>query len=171
MNVTTKIIALLIVLALATPAILFEGCGSDDFCGGCPADSIAPDGSTITAPSLDDPGTINPSAGYCYPEAIFQVRGPGGDLMNGVCVEIFTNALIALYVPTQLCNTRPTTDYSSYIRTRTSAGGTISLDIGILSPCSVLPTGATGGSFWVRAVSCTAEDTTSVTVTLSPACT
>lgn len=171
MKVTTKIIALLIILALASPAILFEGCGSDDFCGGCPTDSIAPYGSTITAPTLTAPGTIDPAVGDCIDSATFRVQDPGGNLMNGVCIEIFTNALVAEDIPTTPCTSRPITDYSTYIRTRTSSTGTISLDIGIYSPCSVLASGASSGSFWVSAVSCTAEDTASVTVTLSPACT
>lgn len=162
MQLTTKIIAVLLMLLLATPAILFEGCGSGDFCGGCPTDSIAPDGSTVTASAM---GTYNIPDGFagCVSNLTFTFKDSSGNLLNGICVEIFTNGFVAV---SELGDCRLNTNYVSYIRTRTNSGGAVVLDFAtdVLS-CS----GTTDETFdyFVQVNSCTAGATESATWTLT----
>ena len=75
MKLTIKIIAVLILVALASPVFILNGCGkpiNGGQCGSCP-DSTAPFGSTIEAPTLTAP---NATLGSCYPAISFVVLGP-----------------------------------------------------------------------------------------------
>jgi len=156
MKVTTKIIAVLIMLLLATPAILFEGCGSDGFCGGCPSDSVAPYGSEVT-PSADGAYAVSEGGIGCINSLTFVFVDENNNPQNDICVEVFTNGFVALSSAPGDCSVNT---YVSYIRTRTDSGGTITVDfLTDIFSCSAAaaPGDTEGTSYFVQVNSCTAD--------------
>ncbi len=171
MKLTVKIISLFVLLSLASPVLFLKGCGetlNGGACGGCP-DSSAPIGSIMIAPELAS-ATINTDGAACSSAVSFQLTDADGAPLNNLCVEIFTNAFVALHNSGIECNAHPASDFYTYIRTRTNDQGVVSLDFLIASPCSVLGTGATTGSFWVHAVSCSASASATADVTINGTC-
>ena len=172
MKLTVKIISLFVLLSLASPVIFLKGCGktlNGGACGGCP-DSTAPTGAIITTIDLTAADNISPTGTYCYPAVTFQITDADGAPLNNLCVEIFTNSFVALHNTGIDCFAHATSDFFTYIRTRTSDQGLVTLDFLISSPCSVIGTGATVGSFWVEAVSCSARAMATAAVTVSSTC-
>lgn len=155
MKVTTKIIAVLIMLLLATPAILFEGCGTDGFCGGCPSDSVAPYRSSVTQPE-DGTHAVSPGGSYCVNSLTFTIVDEDDNPLNGICVEVFTNGFVALSKVAGDCTLN---SYVTYIRTRTDNGGTVTVDFltDILGCSASTPSGETEDvGYFVQVNSCTA---------------
>ncbi len=73
--------------------------------------------------------------------------------MNGICVEVFTNGLIALSSAPGDCAAN--TGYVGYIRTRTDYGGTVTVDFATPN----LACSANDQSFFVQVSSCGVGDT------------
>ncbi len=130
---TIKWVPILVLLLLASPLILLKGCGkavNGGPSGACP-DTVAPSGSTITpaatSASLEASfvGMIN-----CYSPVVFNVADTSGAL-NGICVEITTDAAIALHTLNDpLCsNVLVPGGAKNTIITRTDEHGNISLDL------------------------------------------
>jgi len=94
MRLTTKLIFSFIFLLLASSLLVTHGC-SGKGSGGCP-DSVAPQGSKIIASlaSLDAP-FVNSNS--CYPTVGFTVTDDAGNALSGICVEIYSDASIALH--------------------------------------------------------------------------
>jgi hypothetical protein len=147
MGSSAKIVAVLVLMLLASPAVLLKGCGSainGGACGGCP-DSTAPQGSTIEAPTLSSAPSA--TTGACYPALSFRVVGPDGLPLNNVCVELFTNGVIALDNGLPDCGDVVASPQSSII-TRTNDSGVVMVEF--VTPGGV----AVGDTFFVEAVSC-----------------
>jgi hypothetical protein len=118
------------------------GCGESKSTGGCP-DNAAPDGATITAPSnLGSPSVTSSS---CFPALNFIVKDQNGSPLNGICVEIFSDANIALHSGLPNCSNVSANPQTSII-TRTDDYGVVSLEL-LTGPT---PTGVT---YFVEVVS------------------
>ncbi len=140
MKLFARIAAVLILLILAFPVILLEGCGGSS--GACP-DSVAPAGSTIVAPTiLNAPST----AGSCYSGLGFTVNDSLGNPMNGICVEITTDAAIALHTQGDFNCSNVTSSPKTAIVTRTDDYGNVSVDL-LTSPTT------SGTTFFVEVAS------------------
>lgn len=126
MKLFARIAAVLILFILASPVILFEGCGGSS--GACP-DSVAPAGSTIVAPTI----STAPSAatGTCYSGLGFTVEDSESKPMNGICIEITTNAAIALHTQGDFncSNVTISGGAKTAIVTRTDDYGNVSVDL------------------------------------------
>lgn len=163
MKVLAWSLSLLVLILLASPVALLKGCGSTELCGGCPSDSIAPFGATITA-GADTEYTVSPGA-YCVNTVTFTVLSPSPNSrpMNNICVEVFTNGFIKLSKDPGSCSDTATSgNYVNYIRTRTDAGGTVTVDFATPSlACSAAaaPGDEEEASFFVQVSSCTAGST------------
>lgn len=148
MKLTIKIIAVLILVALASPVFILNGCGkpiNGGQCGSCP-DSTAPFGSTIEAPTLTAP---NATLGSCYPAISFVVLGPDNKRMSEVCVEIFTDGASVISTHTSSlpdCSDVVASAKTSMV-TRTNSSGVISLAF-------ITPATTAGQVFFVEAASC-----------------
>jgi hypothetical protein len=154
MRLTIKLIFILFLLLLASSLLLMmPGCGkalTGSGSGGCP-DSTAPDGSTITGPTAL--GTPLPG-GTCYPTLTFNVKDPDGLPMNNICVEVYTNASVALHSGLPNCS-NVTANPQSAIVTRTDHSGNVVIEL-------ATPVAATGDTFFVH-VSSGAADFEAVT--------
>src|SRR5690349_14893019 len=97
MRIATKPNLLSSILLMVSSLLLLYGCGktlNGNSSGGCP-DNVAPAGSTITGPAnLAAPFVQSTS---CYPALGFTVKDSAGNPMNGVCVEIYSDAFVALH--------------------------------------------------------------------------
>jgi len=157
MKMIAKIILVLIMLVLAAPIFLLNSCGNfgtTGQCGGCP-DSAAPAGSSISAPTLVEPGSVVSGTPICYPSVAFQVVDAKGNPLNDICVELSTNGQIALHTPgSASC---PASGIA-YIRSKTDTGGMITVDF------MIAPTAT--GTYFVRAVSCATSAMASAVVTV-----
>ncbi len=122
---TTKLISVMLFLLLASSLTLVKGCGKSKSSGGCP-DNVAPDGSTITAPSgLGSPSVTSSS---CFPALSFIVKDKDGNPLNGICVEIYSDANIALHSGLPNCSNASANPQTSII-TRTDDYGVVSLEL------------------------------------------
>ncbi len=136
MKLTIKLVSLFTLLLLASPLILLKGCGNNSS-GACP-DSVAPSGSTITAPK--DLGAPSTTSSMCYPGLTFTVTASNGDPLNDICVVVTTNAAISLTPP----GGKACSNFSakSAIITRTDKYGNVVVDF-------VTPAAASGETFFV----------------------
>ena len=145
MRLTIKLIFILFLLLLASSLLFTHGCGKallGHGSGGCP-DSTAPTGASIVAPtSLGAPSAAN---GGCYPALSFSVRDSEGNPMNGICVEIFTNASIALHTGLPNCSNVVANPQASIV-TRTDNSGNVVVEM-------ATPPTAAGNTFFVEVVS------------------
>jgi|GEM_PF-3653964 len=164
MKLTTKIIAVLIMILLATPAILFEGCGTGDFCGGCPTDISAPAGSDINVivGLADDDFLDNTFA--CINNVTFTLEDSGGASLNGLCIEIFSDGFIRK-AEVGLC-TSNTGTYVNYMRTTTNGAGALVLDFATYTHVCGTATSNVGHDYFIQVNSCTANALTTATFTL-----
>jgi hypothetical protein len=121
---TAKLISVIMFLLFASSLILMKGCGTKST-GGCP-DGAAPDGSTITAPSNLSSPFVN--TGTCYPALNFIVKDKDGSPLNGICVEVFSDANIALHSGLPDCSNVIANPQTSII-TRTDDHGVVSLEL------------------------------------------
>jgi hypothetical protein len=122
MRLTIKLIVVLMLLLLVSFLILINGCGkalTGHGSGGCP-DSTAPDGSTITVPTLGAP-SVN---GSCYPTLVFTVRDLDGAPLNGICVEVFAQGSLALHSGPPDCSNVIANPQSAIV-TRTDDSGNV----------------------------------------------
>lgn len=145
MKLTIKCLSILALLLLASPLILLKGCGkpiNGGPSGACP-DSVAPAGASIkvvTGPG----GAPSVSGGNCYSGLGFTVFDSSTTLpMNGICVEVVTNGLIALHTVNDTDCTNVALGPKTTIITRTDDYGNVSVDL------VTLPT-ATGKTFFVE---------------------
>lgn len=167
MKMAVRILSVLVLIALFSPVILLKGCGellTGGQCGGCP-DSVAPYGSSVAAPTISPVGSIPNGSSGCVDALTFTIIGPDNEPLNDVCVEIFTNGYIKESKTAGDC-TISTGYVAGYLRTRTDAGGTATVDFstGALSCGSA--TSNQSLSFFVQVSSCTAGETASATWTL-----
>ena len=161
MKLTVKILSILILLILASPVLLFQGCGDDnELCGGCPANSSAPFGSTVTGPGdATYPVTVSGGASSnCINSQSFVFKDAKGDPLNGICVEVFTNGFVAPAGSPGACGANP--DYTNYLRTRTDNSGTVTIDFytGIITRPTTTTTPTTENRF-VQVNSCSTSAT------------
>src|SRR3990170_2201951 len=119
MKLTVKILSVVVLIALASPVILLKGCGSK-LCGGCPSDSIAPFGSSVTISNGLSSQSV-PITGGCFSNVTFTFTSASLPL-NDICVEIFTNGFIKKASDTGDCTANTANYVSGYLRTRTDAG-------------------------------------------------
>jgi hypothetical protein len=166
MKLTVKILSVAVLIALASPVILLKGCGeiiNGGACGGCP-NSTAPFGSSVTAPA-NKTYAVAPDGSWCVNLPAFTFKDPDGDVMNGICVEIFTNGLIAMANAPGDCGTNP--NYTDYIRTSTDPGGTITVDIATGTLSCAGNTADETHEFFVQVNSCTTGATWTGTWTVN----
>ena len=146
MKLTIKFVPILVLLLLASPLILLKGCGkalNGGPSGACP-DSVAPSGSTITKPADLDAPVVGSAT--CYSGLPFTVIDSESKEMNGICVEITTNAFIALHTVSDSECTNVVLGAKTTIVTRTDDYGNVSVDL------VTLPT-TTGEKFFVEVAS------------------
>lgn len=125
MRITIKLIAVLTLLLLVSSLILVNGCGKTlkgNASGGC-SDSVAPDGATIIAPSSLSAPFVNSTS--CYPTVGFTVKDSNGNPMNNICVEIFSDEIIALHSGTPDCANALASPQSSIIASTDDSGNVI----------------------------------------------
>ncbi len=139
----TKYISVILLLLFAISLVLMKGCGKDGGgSGGCGADA-APAGSKIIAPT--DLGSPFITTNTCYPALVFLVTDAEDKPLNDICVEIFSDANIALHSGLPDCNNVSVNPKTSII-TRTDDHGVISLEL-LTGPTP------TGGTHFVEVVS------------------
>jgi hypothetical protein len=138
---TTKLISVVVFLLLATSLMLVKGCGKGAT-GGCPEDA-APAGAKITGPTSLDAPFINSNT--CYPAVGFTVTDKDGNPLNAICVEIFSDANIAIHSGLPDCSNVAANPQSSIV-TKTDDHGVISLEL-LTGPTP------TGGTHFVEVVS------------------
>lgn len=132
---------ILFLLLLASTLLLTPGCGktlTGKGSGGC-AERTAPDGSTITPPTNLSAPSIS---GTCYPVLTFTVKGSDGLPLNGICVEVFTNASLALHSGLPDCSNVTANPQSSIIATTDSSGNVV-IELGT-------PAATAGTTFFVQ---------------------
>ncbi|HYA88016.1 MAG TPA: hypothetical protein VEI57_13235 [Nitrospirota bacterium] len=138
MRLTIKRTFIVFLLLLASSLLLTHGCGGKSS-GGCP-NNTAPSNATISAPT--SLGTPHNAGGDCYPLLGFTVKDVNGIPMNGVCVEIFSNGLIALASGPPTCANVNASSPNAIV-TRTDNNGTVLVEM------VTLPT-TTGGTSFVE---------------------
>jgi len=138
MRLSIKPIVLLFLLLVASSLLLAHGCGGKNSAG-CP-NNAAPSNATITAPT--SLGVPHNAGGDCYPLLTFTVKDVNGVPMNGVCVEIFSNGLIAMAGGAPMCG-NVNAGSPNAIVTRTDAYGNATVEM------VTLPT-TTGGTSFVQ---------------------
>lgn len=170
MKLFARIAAVLVLLMLASPVMLLKGCGAINggACGGCP-DSPAPFGSTVSGADAtysiqSAPGATTVS--YCVNSMIFTFKDPNGQPLNDICAEVFTNGLVALSAGTDCTTNFSTNGGFTYIRTRTNAGGTVTLDFESNLITKGTSTTSTVTNF-VQVTSCTASATSHLTANVT----
>jgi hypothetical protein len=122
--------------------MLVKGCGKTGATGGCSQDA-APAGSKITGPASLDAPFIN--SGTCYPAIGFTVTDKDNNPLNGICVEIFSDANIAIHSGLPNCSNVAANPQSS-LTAKTDDFGVISLEM-LTGPTP------TGGTHFVSVVS------------------
>lgn len=175
MKLTLQIFAILIIVALASPLFLLHGCGSSGSanglslnggqCGGCPS-ATAPSGSTVAITSGLTSYTVS-AGNFCVNRVVFTFMDKDGVTpLNNICAEFFTNGGITLSQGGLACDSRELV-YSSYIRTSTDSGGTVTLDFetGDLS-CGNATTNQSL-SLFIQGTSCSDTATTTGSFTLT----
>ncbi len=166
MKLAVKILSVAVLIALASPVILLKGCGSQ-LCGGCPSDSIAPYGSSVTITNgLSSQSVL--ITGGCFSNVTFTFTSASLPL-NGICVELFTNGYIQKSSGDGSC-TNNTGYVPGYMRTRTDAGGTATVDFStadLTAICTANPGTTQTLTYFVTATSCTVSGTSSATLTLT----
>ena len=153
MKLTIKLLSVVVLLALASPVILLKGCGkavTGGQCGACP-DSTAPQGATITPPTLG--GVPSATNGACYPAVAFTVLDKDGAPMNNICVELYTDGASAIAKDTDGTCSSVIANPKTTLITRTNDLGSVVIDF--LTPSGVTP----GTTFFVQAVSCAVNNT------------
>jgi hypothetical protein len=150
-KLTVTVISILLMAAIAVPVFMLNGCGENNTtlnggtCGAC-SNSPAPAGATMTASALSSAPSI--TFGACFPVVTFQILDSGGQPMNDICVEIFTNGAIAKapegIPPT--CDDAFALPLTSLI-TRTNKSGVVMVEF-------LVPPSTTGSVFFVEGVSC-----------------
>lgn len=162
MKALALLLSFLLLILLASPVVLLKGCGGE-MCGGCPSDSIAPAGSeVIITHSLKD-ATVYEGT-WCTNDVTFVFRDSNGNVLNGICVEIFTNGFIRLSSRERDCYVPG--GYVTYIRTRTDAGGTIKVDFSSGQLLCGRATDDIEYNFFVQVSSCTAGNVSEAKWTL-----
>ncbi len=147
MKLRTKLMFVLILLLLASPLIFLKGCGkalNGGASGACP-DSVAPDDSQISSPTGDLSAPVIGETD-CYTPIVFKVIGPDVKPLNNVCVELTTNAAIALHNIGDTNCTNVALGPKTEIVTRTDDHGYVQVDL-------VTQATATGQVFFVDATS------------------
>ena len=134
MRLTTKPVLAVIFLLLASSLLIIYGC-SGKGSGGCP-DNTAPQGSTIVAPASLGAPFINTNT--CYPTVAFTVTGSDGNALSDICVEIYSDANIALHSGTPDCHNVAANPQSGIV-TRTGSDGSVIIEL-LTGPT---PTGGT----------------------------
>jgi hypothetical protein len=105
-----------------------NGCGktlNGHSSGGCP-DNVAPAGATIIAPTSLGAPFINSTS--CYPTLGFTVKDSEGNPMNGICVEVFSDALIALHSGNPDCS-NVTANPQAGLVARTDNSGNVMIEL------------------------------------------
>ena len=139
---TTKLISVMVFMLLAASLMLMKGCGKTGNSGGCPEDT-APAGSVITGPTALAAPNIYSSS--CYPALGFTVTDKDGNPLNGICVEIFSDANIAIHSGLPDCS-NVSANPQTRIITRTDDTGAVILEL-LTGPT------ASGGTHFVEVVS------------------
>lgn len=145
MKLTKKNIPILLLVFFVASVFVLKGCGSEltgNGSGACP-DSVAPSNATISAPT--GLGVPSAATGTCYFLA-FTVKDSTGKPMNGICVQVFSSASIAVQPPKELTCATATASGSSSILTRSDDNGNVMIEM-------VTPVTAVGNTFFVEAVS------------------
>ena len=124
MRLTTKLIFSFIFLLLASSLLVTHGC-SGKGSGGCP-DSVAPAGSTITVPTIVTAPSTTTST--CFPTLGFTVLGSDGSPLSDTCVEIYSDASIALHTGSSLCSNVAANPQSAIV-TRTDSSGNVIVEL------------------------------------------
>ncbi len=167
MKLTVKIIAILILAALASPVFILNGCGvvNGRQCGGCP-DSTAPFGSSVAVTTGLKSQSVS-SFGGCFNNVTFTFTKDSLPL-NDICVELFTNGFIRKSSDNGDCTINTSTYVPSYLRTRTDHSGTATVDFstGDLSSLCTSP-GTQSLTFFVQVNSCSVSTTSTAVLTLT----
>lgn len=130
-----KLITVILFLFAASSLIYLQSCGKTGRSGGCTS-GTAPDGAGIVAPlTLGAPYVFRNS---CYPALGFTVKDSTGIPLNNICVEIYSDASIALHSDVPDCGNVAANPQSSII-TRTDDHGVVSVEL-LTGPT---PTGTT----------------------------
>ena len=137
-----KHIYVFLLLLVSASLVYLPGCGDTSSSGGC-SSGTAPDGSTITGPSTLGGPNINGVS--CYPTLGFTVKDSSGAPLNNICVEIFSDASIALHSGQPNCSNVIANPQSTII-TRTDDYGVVSIEL-MSGPTP------TGGTHFVQVVS------------------
>jgi len=134
MRLTTKLIFSFIFLLLASSLLVTHGC-SGKGSGGCP-DNTAPQGSKIIGPTSLAAPFINSNS--CYPTVGFTVTDSAGNALSDICVEIYSDANIALHSGAPDCHNVAASPQSGIV-TRTDSAGNVIVEL-LTGPT---PTGGT----------------------------
>lgn len=145
MKLTTKWAPILILLLLASPVILLNGCGENHDSSGACSGLVAPSGAKITKSGDLDAPTIG--VANCYTPVSFTITDSADNPMNGICAVIITNASIALTTANEQppCN-NVAISASTQIITTTDKTGSVILDL-VTQPTT------SGQTFFVEASS------------------
>jgi len=134
MRLSIKLISIFLFLLLASSLLVMHGCAGKGSAG-CPNDT-APSSATIVSPTLG--GTPTNAGGACYPTVIFTIKDSNGNPMNDICVDVFSNGLIALASGPPNCSN--VTNLNAIV-TRTDNDGNVVVEM------VTLPTFTGGTSF------------------------
>lgn len=124
MRLTTKLILVFTLLLLASSLLFTHGC-SGKASGGCP-DNTAPTGSKITGPSTLAAPFVDTSS--CYPALGFTVTDDFGNPLSDICVEIYSDASIALHSGLPDCSNVAANPQSAIV-TRTDSSGNVIVEL------------------------------------------
>jgi hypothetical protein len=125
MRLTTKLISVLLLVLIISYLSTLPGCGDSASSGGCP-NSTAPSGSTITGPASLGAPFIYTST--CYPTVGFTVTDASGAPMNDICVEIYSDANIALHTGLPDCGNVAANPQNAMV-TRTDSRGNVMIEL------------------------------------------
>lgn len=169
MKLTAKIVAILMLAALASPVFILNGCGvvNGRQCGGCP-DSTAPFGSSVAVTTGLKSQSVSIGGG-CFNNVTFTFTKDSLPL-NDICVELFTNGFIKKSSDAGDCTTNTANYIPGYLRTRTDHSGTATVDFstGDLSSLCSSPTGtAQSSTFFVQVNSCSVSTTSTAVLTFT----
>ena len=124
MRLTTKLMLVFIFSLLASSLLFTHGCTGKGS-GGCP-DNTAPSGSTIVVPSSLGAPYVDTTT--CYPAVGFTVQDSSGHPLSGICVEIYSDASIALHSGTPNCSNAVANPQSAIV-TRTDDYGNVIVEL------------------------------------------
>jgi hypothetical protein len=138
---TIKLIPVCLFLLFASSLLIMQGCKASPS-GGC-AEDPAPAGSIITAPT--ELGAPSSTGSSCFPALGFLVTDANGEPLNDICVEIFSDASIALHSGLPNCSNVAANPQTS-ITTKTNDHGQVIVEL-LTGPT------ATGATHFVEVVS------------------